>query len=158
MCSKKAWMIPVSFLLASVVLSSCNSGANRTGDPRGRLNSYISDSFSVKSVSDRKTLEQYLTGNAKKRLEAWSDEQFLEAFVDNKRKHLSHSFRDIKSVSDGEVNITYELTYLDQSKGHDAKVTSRKLARLVRDEGKWMIGEVYNIKELIEYKNEMSLP
>ncbi|MGK5087243.1 hypothetical protein WDW86_06765, partial [Bdellovibrionota bacterium FG-2] len=89
---------------------------------------------------------------------AWSEEQFRQAFMDSKRKFLKLVFRETNKGSDKEVNITYELTYLDQSKGHDAKVTAKKLCSLVLDQGKWLISNVRNIKELVEYQNELSLP
>ena len=43
-------------------------------------------------------------------------------------------------------------------RGHEAKVTNRKNAQMIQDKGKWFISDVHNIKELVEYKNELSLP
>ncbi len=145
-------------LLLSTQFLACTQKSKELDDPKGRLTEYISVSFSIKGLEDRKTLLTFLTGEAKQRLELWSDEQFLGAFVDSKRQYMKLSFKEVKAVSPDEMAITYELTYLDQSKGKDAKVTNKKLCEMQRLDGKWYIASVKNIKELIEYRNEMALP
>lgn len=139
-------------------LAACS--LNRTGDatPKKRLQDYISLSFSVRNESDRKELQSFLTGAAQSRLAAWSDDQFRKAFIDSKRQFVKLVFREVKDVSPKEVHIVYELTYLDKSRGGDAKVTNKKLSQLVQEKDQWFIKEVRNIKELVEYQNEMSLP
>jgi hypothetical protein len=139
-----------------------------TNDPKQRLNDYISRSFSVKGPGDRKALLEYLTGDAKTRLEAWSDDQFQQAFVDSKREFVKLAFKEVKPVSPTEVDITYEITYVAQGAPSadpaskvaptKKKITNKKLATLVQDQGKWQISGVQNIKELVEFGNEMSLP
>jgi hypothetical protein len=156
MFNKKKLAIIV--LLAASIGSACNRGPELPDDPKGRLKDYISKSFNIKNTSDRQALVAFLTGDAKIRLSAWSDDQFREAFVESKRQFQRLAFREAKTISASEVNITYDLTYVDQSRGADAKVTNRKLARMVKEQGKWMIADVKNIKELVEYSNEMSLP
>ena len=138
--------------------SACSSNKSGANDPKARLQDYISQSFVVKGPQDREALSRFLTGPAKTRLAAWSDDQFRGAFMENKRQFIKLVFSDVKSLSPKEVNITYELTYLDQSKGHDAKVTHKKVAQLTQDRDQWLIAEVRNMKELIEYNNEMALP
>ena len=67
------------------------------------------------------------------------------------------------------MSITYELTYLDKSQersgdnlkslsGNIEKITDRKLCRLVYEESQWLILEIRNIKELVEYQNEITFP
>jgi hypothetical protein len=139
-------------------LAGCTPKGDHANDPKTRLKEYISKSFSVRTVEDRSEMLTYLTGNAKSRLSAWSDEQFREAFIESRRQFIKISFPETKTVSPTEANITYELTYLDQGRGKDAKVLNKKLCNLVMEQGRWMISDVRNIKELIEYRNEMSLP
>ena len=127
-------------------------------DPKHRLTEYISKSFAINSVGERDQLASFMTGEAKSRLVAWSDEQFRQAFIDSKRQFLKLAFTEIKNVSPEQVNITYELTYIDPTKGHETKVTNKKLCELSEEQGQWFISDVHNIKELIEYTNEMSLP
>ena len=148
------------FVLAifGLIFTGCTSGTSVKGDPKKVLSDYISRSFSIRKAEDRSELIAYLTGDAKARLQSWSDEQFSEAFVETKREFVRLLVKEIKSVSPTAVNITYELTFYDQSKGKNAKVTNKKLCNLVQDQGQWLIADVHNIKELIEYQNEMALP
>jgi hypothetical protein len=145
-------------VLAVSALSGCKSRMETAGDPKAQLRDYISASFNVRESEDRGKLMPFLTGSAKTRLAAWSDDQFRQAFIDSKRQFIKLTFREVKPISPKEVNITYELTYLDQGKGHDAKVTNKKLCQMMNDQGRWLINEVKNLKELVEYRNEMSLP
>ena len=148
------------FLIAAAMLltlTACTREQKNENDPKQRLTDYISTSFSIHDVSDRQKLEAYLTGGAKNRLIAWSEEQFRQAFVDNKREKVKLSIREVKPVNDKRTNIVYELTYIDQGRGPDAKVTTKRMCEMSLEDGKWFISEVKNIKELIEYKNEISI-
>ena len=142
----------------SVLGWGCSSRRQGANDPKSRLQDYISQSFAISGPQDREALSRFLIGPAKTRLAAWSDDQFRTAFLENRRQFVKLVFSEVRNLSPKEVNITYELTYLDQSKGHDAKVTHKKLAQLTHDRDQWYIAEVRNMKELIEYKNEMALP
>ena len=142
----------------SVLGWGCSSRRQGANDPKSRLQDYISQSFAISGPHDREALSRFLIGPAKTRLAAWSDDQFRTAFLENRRQFVKLVFSEVRNLSPKEVNITYELTYLDQSKGHDAKVTHKKLAQLTQDRDQWYIAEVRNMKELIEYKNEMALP
>ncbi|MEK6706301.1 MAG: hypothetical protein AAB116_25860 [Candidatus Poribacteria bacterium] len=150
----------IIFLIINICfLAACNNKPGALVDgPKHRLNEYISKSFAIRSASDRNQLLEYLTGDAKRRLLAWSDEQFRQAFMDSKRQFVKLIWSEVKPASTNEVSITYELSYFDQGKGHDAIVTAKKLCNMTMEQGKWMIKDVRNIKELIEYRNEMSLP
>jgi hypothetical protein len=125
---------------------ACTSDQQASKDPKQKLNDYITKSFNVKSLEDRNELLGYLTGEAKARLASWSDDQFREAFV-------------VKNFSPAQTEITYELAYTDKDKsGSDTKITNKKMAEMVKENGAWFIKDVHNIKELVEFKNEMSLP
>ncbi|MCM2277600.1 MAG: hypothetical protein NDJ89_05945 [Oligoflexia bacterium] len=151
------WVL-LCVLAVSAFASACSPRSSGPEDPKKRLNEYISRSFAVKRVEERAELLSYLTGQAKARLAAWSDEQFRQAFIDSKREFVRMVFTEVKAASPNEVNVTYELTYIDQSRGSGAKVTQKKLGQLINENGHWLIRDVTNIKELVEYKNEMSLP
>lgn len=152
------YMRSIALILLCAGWISCKPMQTGSNDPKRRLSDYVSSSFAVKSPSDKKLLLDFMTGDAKARLLSWSDDQFRQAFIDSKRQFLKLSFKDVKNVSPTETNITYELTYLDQAKGSNAKVTNKKLCEMVSEQGKWLIRDVRNIKELVEYQNEMSLP
>lgn len=147
-------------LLAGMVAGGCSTKPDAFGDPKKVLSEYISRSFHVTSPSDRQELLAYLSHDARSRLSAWSDDQFREAFIEDKRDFLGLSFTELKKVSPDKLTVTYELSYVDQGRGpgHDARVTQKKLAEMVREQGRWTIADVRNIKELLEYRNEMALP
>jgi hypothetical protein len=136
----------------------CTSQKSGGNDPEARLKGYIYQSFNMNGPQDRESLSRFLAGPAKTRLAAWSEDQFRAAFLDTKRQFVKLVFAEIKKPTAKQVDITYELTYLDQGKGRDAKVTHKKLAQLSLDKDQWYISDVRNMKELIEYQNEMSLP
>jgi len=144
-------------LVTLLILSSCTKNQPGDSNPKQRLVDYVAISFNMKDAADKTKLVGFLTGGAKNRLVAWSDEQFRLAFIDTKREFLKLAIREIKSISSTETNITYELSYLDQGRGADARVTNKRMCELVLENGVWYIKEVHNIKELIEYKNELSV-
>lgn len=146
----------VCALLMMALGAGCTGGSKTAADPKARLQEYISLSFAVKSFQEREQLINYLTGQARVRLTAWSESQFKQAFLESKRQFLNLRFDEVKQVSPTEVRITYEITYGDQNRG--TKVTNKKIADMVNENGRWLIREVENVKELVEYKNEMSLP
>ena len=145
------------------LLVSCTKQAQVVGDPKQRLTEYIARTFSIRTESDKEYLLSYLTGDVKSRLESWSKEQFREAFIESKREFIKLTIREIKRISDGEVEITYELKYSEQGSriaGHSrsAMITNKKLCQMILVQGKWMISDVRNIKELLEFQDELSLP
>lgn len=153
------WIRTLALAACMAILQGCSGSNDLSGSPERRLTEYISLSFSVDGTDDRPKLERYLTGEALERFRSWSEEEFKTALVASKREFGKISFQETKRISDSEVNLTYVLTYFDRSKGEGAKVTNKKLCHMVRGEdGYWYIRDVRNIKEMIEYRNEMSLP
>lgn len=148
-----------SFVLFFVLGSEgCQRRTTVGGQPQAKITEYINLSFQVKSLQDRDALLRLLTGEAKTRLAAWSDDQFRQAFLEGNRQFQKLVFQETKPISEAEVMVTYELIYLDKPKGSGTKVTQRKVASLVKVSQEWLIREVQNVKELVEYQNEMSLP
>ncbi len=146
------------FIIISFVALGCFDKEQKDFQPKEVLEAYITKSFSIKTPEDKKDLIVFLGGEAKERLTLWSDEQFEEAFIDSKRKFKKLLFKETKKVSEEEVNIIYELSYSDNKDDGSVNVTYKKLCRLMLEDGAWKIFQVKNIKELIEYENEMSLP
>jgi hypothetical protein len=147
-----------------ITFFGCTSSTFQTEDPKKRLSDYIARSFSIKTPQEKDLLLSFLTGEVKDRLKGWSDDQFREAFVETNRQFLKLAFKEVKSISPSETQITYEISYIDfgklekNGKKHETKVTNKKLCTLIRDKNQWYISEVKNIKELIEFKDELSLP
>ena len=155
----KSWVS--KFLVVGVIIlliiSACTKSVQKE-DAKGRLEEYISKSFNVRGAEDKNILNTYLTGKAKAYFSGWSDQQFIDAFIESKRKFIALVIKENKKISEHEASITYELSYFEQNKGHDARITNKKVAQLALENDKWMIAEVKSVKELIEYKNEMTLP
>jgi len=148
--------IMVAIILTLV--SGCVNQRISTGDPKQRIVDYINKSFAIKNISDRSQLESFLTGEAQTRMKAWSEAQFYRAFIESKREFGKLTFKETKEVNETEINVVYELSYVDQNRGHDAKVTQKKMATLVKKEGLWLIENVRNLKETVEFRNELALP
>jgi hypothetical protein len=149
--------------MMGILVSACTSRLNIVGDPKQTLTEYIGRTFAVRSESDQDILLSYLTGDVKARLQSWSKDQFRDAFIESKREFLKMMIREMKSISDHEVEITYELRYNELGSklaGHvnPATITSKKLCQLVLVNGKWMISDVRNIRELLEFKDELAIP
>jgi len=126
--------------------------------PAKTLESYIQASFNVKEVQDKAKMENLLTGDTKQRLSVWSDEQFLKAFVETKKKFGTLKILESKKVSDQETLLTYELSFREGEKDKLAQITQRKLCTMVFLDGGWKIKEVRSQRESIEYLSELSLP
>lgn len=159
------WKVLPNYLFGMILLlglQGCNRGPEFAIDPRGRLSEYIARSFSIKNVDEKDQLLAFLKGDARTRLESWSNDQFKAAFIESRREFLKLAIREVKEITSSEVQITYELTYIDRKpskeKSHESKVTNKKLCQMILENGKWYISDVKNLKELVEFQNELSLP
>jgi len=153
----KSGLVFMFSLLLSAGLLSCTEKADDQ-TPAKTLESYIQASFDVKGVEDKIKMLNLLTGDTKQRLSVWSDEQFLKAFVETKKKFGSLKILENKKVNDQEVALTYELSFREGEKEKLAQITQRKLCTLVFLDGGWKIKEVRSQRESIEYLQELSLP
>lgn len=143
--------------LALCMLFACTQDV-LDGTPAKVLESYIQISFHASGVQDKRRMEDLLTGDTKNRLVSWSDEQFIKAFIDAKKKFQGLKTLETKKVNDHEVALTYELSYQEGPEDKTAQITERKLATIVKEDGSWRIKEVRSIRESIEYLKELSLP
>jgi len=153
---KSALVLIIMTGLSAGLVSCSDKADDKT--PQKTLESYIQASFDVKGVEDKVKMENLLTGDTKQRLSVWSDEQFLKAFVETKKKFGSLKILETKKVNDQEVALTYELSFREGEKEKLAQITQRKLCTLVFLDGGWKIKEVRSQRESIEYLSELSLP
>ena len=144
--------------LMACFLTHCTKDSVGPKTPKEALSSYISSSFSLSDYEDRKKLEPFLTGEAKARLLQWNQEEFKKEIVQGNRKFISLAIKEVKKISEQETALTYELTYSSGSAEKEAKITTLRLASFVFENSTWLIRDVRNLKELIEYKNEFSIP
>lgn len=148
--------------LASVM--AC-TGGNKGGaeTPQRVLSEYVSRSFAVKAPVEKSKLLELTTGEVKKAIEQLDEAAFRSYFIDSKRDFLGLKVKDERKVGDGQYSITYELSYMSRglpvatsAEPSVDRVTNKKHALFVNQDGKWLISEVKNLKTLIEHQNEMS--
>jgi hypothetical protein len=144
-------------LVIFAALFACTQKADDKS-PVKVLESYIQISFSVASAEDKHKMEELLTGDTRNRLTAWSDQQFLKAFVETKKKFQGLKILENKKISETENAITYQLSYEEGENDKRAQVTQRKLCTVIQEDGVWRIKEVRSLRESIEYLKELSLP
>lgn len=140
-----------------VGLGACTK-SQQEASPVHVLEQYIQISFNVQSLEDKSKMEQLLTGETQKRLASWSNEQFVRAFMETKRKFDSLKVLENKKIGDQEVGLTYELAFFEGEGSKKARTVQRKLAVVTGAPNAWKIKEVRSIRESIEYLEEFSLP
>ncbi len=156
----RSYKLVLLTMVATAVILLQGACTNQVVDntPTKVLESYIKISFNAQNLEDKKHMEDLLTGETKKRLLSWSDEQFIKAFIEAKKKFQGIKILENKKVNDQEVALTYELSYQEGPQDKTAQVTQRKLCNIVEEDGSWRIKEVRSIRESIEYLKEFTLP
>ncbi len=145
----------------AITLFSCTNKIN-SSSAKDVLSEYVSRSFGVQSINDRKKLIELTSGEVKKVLEDMKDETFQKYFIAQKKEFVSLKVNDERSLTENTYSITYELTYKQQSLTFDGQIshdliTNKKHSVFVKADGKWLISEVKNLKTDIEHQNAMSL-
>lgn len=144
----------LSAIVTLILLNSCQRTAGKSSAEQ-TVRSYIETSFAIHAAGDKAKLSAFLGGDAKSRLQAWSDEQFAAAFLDQKRKLGELKFREVRTPSAAEALVTYELTYTDNKQ---ARRSQRKVAELSLVQNTWQIMKVQNLRETVDYQNELTVP
>jgi hypothetical protein len=145
------------FLLLLTV-AACTRTPTGESTPMRVLETYIKISFAARGLEDKNRMEELLTGDTRKRLSAWSDEQFTKAFLESKKRFLGLKILESKKVSEEEVALTYELSFQEGTPEKAVNVTQKKLCSVVKEGEVWRIKEVRSIRESLEYLYEFSLP
>ena len=151
---KSGW---TAVLLFTLGLPGCVKAPDES-TPVRVLEQYVQTSFHASGVQDKKVMEGLLTGDTRARLEAWSEEQFKNTFIDNRKTFKELKILENRKVSPAEVILVYELSYQQGPKDKEVRITQRKLGTLIKETQDWKIKEVRNIRESIEYLEELSLP
>lgn len=149
-----AFITTLAFVL---VLSGCEKKIENIG-PEQTLNQYVNMAFAVKQPTDRIKLKELLAGQASSSLSGMDDEHFMAQFLRPKRKLLKIVILENKKLSENEVSVTYETVFVDDLSSNQVRTTQKKIALLKKLESGWKIAEFRNVKELLEYQNEISFP
>lgn len=151
------WVFAAALLLA---LGACTK-QDAPVAPREVLSKYVSSAFGVKAVSDLAELKQYATGQALAELNGLEKdtELFNRTFVEqNIQSASSLKIRDERKVDEARYSITYELAYRDSKKDTgDNTVTIKKHAMFAKQDGKWLISEVQNLKTVVEHTTDENI-
>lgn len=153
MCIKKTAAVLAWSLLLS--LTACTGKKEQT--PQETLSEYVSRSFGVTAPSDKAKLTELATGQVKEALEGLNDEDFKRNFVDTKRELVALKIKDERKLADGRFSITYEIAYVNKSSESQDKLTSKKHAIFVNENGKWLVAEVQNLKTVMEHQTELEV-
>ena len=148
----------IRVMIVVLFLGSACTRDDQNKSPIKVLEKYIEISFNAKSVEDKRKMEELLTGDTKTRLASWSDEQFIRAFVETKRKFQSIKVLENKKVNGDETAVTYELSFQEGENEKKVQISQRKLCVIVTEGDVSKIKEVRSIRESIEYLKELSLP
>ncbi len=154
---KPQTLVRVLVLIVALTAIGCSRSVENFS-PKSVLEKYIQLSFNVRSLDDRQKLVEFLSGDTKTRLIAWSDEQFLKAFVESTRQFRRLRILETKKTSEAETLITYELSFDERNKSGPSRVVQKKLCVVVKEGSDWKIREVKSIRESIEYTDGLSLP
>jgi hypothetical protein len=152
------------------VLGGCTGGMEKES-PQKTLSEYVSRTFGLKSPADLAPLKGLTTGTARQDLDKLekNEDLFHKTFVDEKNEFVSLKIRDERNLADGRVSVTYEITYVNrnpEAKVEDAdgneqvkaaasdKITVKKHAIFVLENGKWLVSEVQNLKTFVDHGDE----
>jgi len=143
-------------IAALTLVSGCHFGKKEEGSPQRILSDYVSRSFAVKDFGEKSRLVELTTGEVKEILDRLDEAAFKETFVDSRREFVHLKIKDERQLEPGKYSITYELAYVTKCDENVDKVTNKKHAVFVNEEGKWRISSVQNLKTFIEHQNEIS--
>ena len=151
------------FIITIFIIAGCSYQERRHDDPVLVLRDYIASSFAIKSYKDKRYMLSYLKGDALKKLKALSSAEFNEQFVNQRRTFLKLKILSEEKLNKDKFKIQYELSYINLPESNNPistenKVTNRKSATIIKKDNKWYINEVKNVTQLIEFKDEMTIP
>lgn len=125
--------------------------------PESVLQVYVTTAINAKNGGDRARLFEYTTGKALERLQAMTDEDFLNSLVKPEYKFVHFSTYDKREENDGGLSLVYELVYENAAGDTNAKITNRKIAYFKKDGNIWKINDTRNVKSFVEMKDGLSV-
>jgi len=130
------WMLPLLFLLTACLEDNSSPEAALKNFVEARMGTLVTREYVLERV----------TGKMRQSLENISDEEFAQ-FADL-RGVKKDSFKILsKSCQEKKCFITYSVGYQTIEKDKPAFVSEvKKIAEMQNEDGKWLIGEVSNIK------------
>lgn len=139
------------FLIAFVLIFNACTKSSKNLQPEQILDAYVKVAMNARSLSDKKDLITYTTGEVKKQLEEMTNTQFQKEFLDKKFKLINLRTKDIRKKSEEELNLVYNVTFEKTDNEEVTKITQKKLAffRKIKEEG-WKIEKIKTIKTFLK--------
>jgi hypothetical protein len=151
-------------ILFLLIIVGCISKNNKDEfSPQKILSKYVEKSFNLKSIDERRELEQYLTDEALEIVRSMDSSAFEKNFLQKNREFISLKITSEQKNSETKYSIAYEITYYEKNanpldnKISKNKVTNKKYAIFIKKDNKWYISDVKNLKTFIEHEDELSL-
>ena len=144
------------FLISSFLIFSCSK---RGLTPSGALQDYIDYRFSSGQSKD-KTLS-LVTGPLFVLVNEKTDEElerFNNATVGHKKRDFKILLEKCESNGIEECHLTYLISYDVLEKGKKSySIEVKKMAAIQKDQGKWKVADVKNIKTYIDSKKGIKI-
>jgi|GEM_PF-657007 hypothetical protein len=141
------------FFLFTIILML--SACQEEQTPESGLRSYVNYTHSTNATKDG--FIELSTGDLRAALETMDEGQF-DTFIEQMKHSIQKDF-DINKKNCQELKcfITYTIEYDAQSKGKSVySVDVRKIAELVKEDEKWKIASVENVKSYYEGSSELT--
>ncbi len=146
------------FMFLAILGASACTKKEAGMNPEEILETYVKIALNAKSEKDKASLEEYLTGEALKKLKLMSQSDFVDKLVRPEFKFVKFSTRDMREESNGGVSLVYELTFENKTGDSKAKVINRKIAYFRKNaENAWKIFDTRNVKSFIEMKDGLDV-
>lgn len=147
--SIKIWILA---LLITGCTSMCDT-AHKDMNPEEVVEEYLSITFNIDDVNQIGSLIEFTSGNLKQALEAADSKTIQKVFIDKNYDLKRFSILERRNRTPREVEITYELAYLDKKgSSEDALVTAENTLNLIRQKGAWYITDVIGGKTEIDFQ------
>lgn len=150
------WIVATA-LLGFALLGSACTPKKKPESPEAVLQAYVTTAINAKSGADKERLYEFTTGKALERLQAMPEEEFVNSLVKPEYKFVHFSTRDLREEKEGSMSLVYEIVYDTKSGDQGAKITSRKIAYMKKDNGVWKIEDTRNIKSFVEVKEGLNV-
>lgn len=139
-------------IILSVLAFSCTKSAN---SPEAALTKYIDYRFSSWQKKDE--LLSKTTGELNEALKPLSEEQ-LNQLVNSDQYKKRKLKINLKKCSADECHITYTLAFSKiRTKAKEFDIDVKKIATVIREDGKWKIADISDIKTYIKSSKELKV-
>ena len=147
----RSWIWVISLLLFSSSCTTMCSKSHKEMTAEEVVESYLTNTFNLKSVSGIDDLIKFTSGNLKQALTEAEPSTIDRIFIQKKYKVEQFSFLERKDITPREVEISYQLKYQELNQPDNAVVSIKNTLNLIRKEGAWYITDVIGGETSIDF-------